>query len=101
MLDVMGFADNTGILITANFQVEHLQKFNHVWNHMSKLFQANCLILNPTKTQVLKFTSVKLLNLYQTSSLACNEISDYLEESHSIFAQEVEFCPHPHEAVIL
>ena len=37
------FADDTGILITANLQDELLQRSNHVLNHMSKWFQANLL----------------------------------------------------------
>jgi hypothetical protein len=40
---VIMFADDTGILITANSQEELLQRFNHVLNHVSKWFQANQL----------------------------------------------------------
>ena len=61
------FVDNMSILISANFQDELVQRSTHILNHMSKLFQANQLILNPTKTQVLKVTSGKLPNaLYLT-----------------------------------
>jgi hypothetical protein len=60
--DVIMFADDTGILITANSWDELLQRFNHVLNHMSKWFQANQLTLNPTRTKVLKFTSAELPN---------------------------------------
>jgi hypothetical protein len=56
------FADDSGILITANSQDELLQRFNHVLNHVSKWFQANQLTLNPTRTKVLKFTSAELPN---------------------------------------
>jgi hypothetical protein len=34
ILDILMFADSTSILITANFQDELLQKFNHVLNHV-------------------------------------------------------------------
>jgi hypothetical protein len=34
--DVIMFADDTGIVITANSWEELLQRFNHVLNHMSK-----------------------------------------------------------------
>ena len=40
---VIMFADDTGILITANSQDELLQRSNHVLNHMSKWFRANLL----------------------------------------------------------
>jgi hypothetical protein len=63
ILDVIMFVANTSVLISTNFQDEILQKFTNTLNHMSKWFQANWLILNPTKTQVLKFTSGKLPNL--------------------------------------
>jgi hypothetical protein len=64
IFDVIMFADDTSILITANFQDELLQRCTHILNHMSKWYQANWLILNPTKTQ---FTSGKLPNaLYLT-----------------------------------
>jgi len=60
ILDVIMFVANTSVLISANFHDELLQRYTHILNHMSKWFQANWLILNPTKTQVLKFTSDKL-----------------------------------------
>jgi hypothetical protein len=41
ILDVIMFADDTGIVITANSRDELLQRFNHVLHHMSKWFQAN------------------------------------------------------------
>jgi hypothetical protein len=67
ILAVIMFADNTSILITAKFQDELLQSCTHILNRMSKWFQANWLILNPTKTRVLKFISGKLPNaLYLT-----------------------------------
>jgi hypothetical protein len=56
------FADHMGLLITANSQDELVQRFNHVLNHIYKLFQANQLTLNPTRTKVLKFTSAELPN---------------------------------------
>ena len=63
ILDVIMFVANTCLLISANFQDAFLQRFTHILNRMSKWFQANWLILNPTETQVLKFTSGKLPNL--------------------------------------
>jgi len=57
--DIIMFADDTIILITSNSRDELLQRFNHILNHMSDWFHANRLILNPTKTEVLK-----LLQLY-------------------------------------
>jgi len=40
IFNIIMFADNANILITANFQDERLQRFNDVLNHMSKWFQA-------------------------------------------------------------
>ena len=40
IFDIIMFADNANILITANFQDELLQRFNDVLNYMSKWFQA-------------------------------------------------------------
>ena len=62
ILDVIMFADNTGIMITANSQDELLQRFSHVLNHMSKWFHTNQHTWNWTKTKVLKFTSAKQPN---------------------------------------
>ena len=53
--EVIMFADDTSKLITSNSQDELLQRFNHILNHMSNRFHANRLILNPTKSEVLKF----------------------------------------------
>jgi hypothetical protein len=53
---------NTSLLINAISQDERLQRFKHVLNHMSQWFQANQLILNPTKPKGLRFTSAELPN---------------------------------------
>jgi len=57
------FVDDTSIMITDNSQGELLQRCKNVLNHMSpKWFHAKWLTLNPTKTEVLTFTSVELCN---------------------------------------
>jgi hypothetical protein len=56
-------ADDISIMITDNSQDELLQRFNHVYNHMPKWFQADWLTFKTTKTKVLKFTLTKLPNL--------------------------------------
>jgi len=55
------FADDISILIASNSRDELLQRFSHILNHMSKWFHANRLILNPTKTKVLKFLQLYYL----------------------------------------
>jgi len=49
---VIMFVDNASLLITAFSQEELLLGFKHVLNHMSQWFQANQLILKPTKLKV-------------------------------------------------
>jgi len=44
-------ADDISIMITDNSQDELLQRFNHVYNHMPKWFQADWLTFKPTKTK--------------------------------------------------
>jgi len=62
--DVIMFADENSLLITAVSQDELLQRFKHVLSHMSKWFQANRLLLNPNKPKVLKFPQLNYLMRY-------------------------------------
>ena len=81
---------------------------------MSKWFQAKWLILNPTKTEVLAFTSAKLsnaLNLtYADHPLMEVETIKFLGlqldnqitwKKYSNFVQDSEFCLLPHEVTVL
>jgi len=107
------FADYTSVLITDNSQGELLQRFKNVLNNMSKWFQAKWLTLNPTKTEVLIFTSAKLSNALnltyvdhlmevKTIKLLGLQLDNQITwKKHSTFAQEIEFCLLPHEVIML
>ena len=54
------FAGDTSLLFTANTQDDLIQKFDSVFNHALKWFQANRLFFNPTNTKDLQFRLSKL-----------------------------------------
>ena len=59
--DTILYADDTNILVSANDQNELNSKLNLIMNCISKWFQNNRLVLNLSKTHMVKFTSPKTL----------------------------------------
>jgi hypothetical protein len=58
-VDIIMFADDTGLLFTAKTQAELFKKSNNAVIHALKWFQSNQLFLNPIKTNVAQFTPTK------------------------------------------
>jgi hypothetical protein len=58
--DVLLFADDPNVLVTADTKDKPTAKLNFTLIHVLNWFQANQLILNPAKTKVLKFSLIKL-----------------------------------------
>ena len=71
--NVMMLADDTSMLVTANIKDNIIVRFNFILNHISKCFQANCLVLNPINTEVLKFAPT--IFIWYTEFNKCGSIS--------------------------